>query len=270
MKWAFILFFIIYLNPVPVNSQTRIFPQINLTKLPTNLNLPNNISFSPFLLLQSGIENAPQLQDRSVADYVTFILLWITTFLAVITPLTLIYLWIFYSSIYVKKYRAIFSVKKWIFGKSDIKEHHLTDVMRLSFRKTYSLMIGFGIAIVAYSIASIRFMLLNFDEMETALIEYFRFPFLALDEFGLINTSREIEMKFDYFWNQMLLIVVISAMFFLIGYLLGSLLVDFRFRFLKNQDDASPKKISIKKEMFHLKTEKDQSIHSETETVDLF
>jgi len=270
MKWAFILFFIMYLNPVQVNSQTRISPQINLPAIPTNLNLPNNISFSPFLLLQTGIEKAPQQQDKSVADYVTFILLWITTLLAVITPLTLIYLWIFYSSIYVKKYRAIFSVKKWIFGKSDLKEHHFTDAMRLSFRKIYSRMIGFGISIVAYSFASIRFMLLNFDEMEIALIEYFRFPLLALDEFGLISTSRELEMKFDYFWNQMLLIVVISAMFFLIGYLLGSLLVDFRFKFLKKQDDASPKKISIKKEMFYLKKKTDHPIHSKAETVDLF
>ena len=269
MKWAYIIFFFIYLNPVQVNSQTRIFPQINSPAIPTNLNLTKNISFSPFLLLQTGIEKAPQQQGKSVADYITFILLWITTFLAVITPLTLIYLWIFYSSIYVKKYRAIFSLKKWIFGKSDLKEHHFTDAMRLSYRKVYSLMIGFGISIVAYSIASIRFMLLNFDEMETALIEYFRFPFLALDEIGLIDTSREIEMKFDYFWNQMLLIVVISAMFFLIGYLLGSLLVDFRFKFIKKQAQKFPKKISIKKEMFYLKTEAEHSIHSEAETVDI-
>ena len=105
-------------------------------------------------------------------------------------------------------------------------------------------------------------MLLNFDEMETALIEYFKFPFLTLDEFGLINNSRELGIKFDYFWNQMLLIVVISAMFFLIGYLFGSLLVDFRFKLFNKQDQDSPRKIKINKEMFHLKTKKDHSIHS--------
>lgn len=262
MKWALIIFFLLYLNPTPVCSQTRITSQINLQPLASDLNIPNKISPFQFIILQIGNEKTIQPKNESVSDYVTFILLWITTLLAVITPLTLIYLWIYYSSIYVKKYRSVFSVKKWILGKSNLREHHLNDTMHLSFRKIYSLMIGFGVSVVAYSIASIRFMLLNFDEMETALIEYFRFPFSTLDEFGLIQTGRDMEMKFDYFWNQMLLIVVISTMFFLIGYLLGSLLVDFRFKLLKKQDRESPKKIRIKKEMFLLKTKKDHSAHA--------
>ena len=269
MKWAFIIFFIIYLNPVPVYSQVSISPEINLVKLPSSLNISNKISsISQLFLIQNGIEKIPELKD-SLGDYVTFILLLITTFLTIITPLTLIFLWILYSSIYVKKYRNIFSIKKWVFGKSNLRNSHLTDTIRLSYRKVYSLMIGFGIAIVAYFITSIRFMLLNFDKMETALIEYFRFPFLAMDEIGLIDNKTEIELKFDVFWNQMLLIVVISAMFFLIGYLMGSLLVDFRFKFIKKQAQKFPKKISIKKEMFYLKTEAEHSIHSEAETVDI-
>ena len=262
MKWALILLFLIYLNPVPVCSQTRILPQINSLTLPSSLNISNKISVFQLLILQTGNEQTLQPKDKTVADYVTFILLWLTTLLAVITPLTLIYLWIYYSSLYVKKYRSIFSIKKWILGKSDLVNLGITDTMLLSYRKIYSLMIGFGISIIAYSIASIRFMLLNFDEMETALIEYFKFPFLTLDEFGLINNSRELGIKFDYFWNQMLLIVVISAMFFLIGYLFGSLLVDFRFKLFNKQDQDSPRKIKINKEMFHLKTKKDHSIHS--------
>lgn len=269
MKWAFIIFIIIYLNPVPVYSQISISPVINFHKLPASVNIPDKVSnMSQFFLIQTGIEKIPELKD-SLGDYVAFILLLITTFLTVITPLTLIFFWILYSSVYVKKYRNIFSVKKWVFGKSNLRDSHLTDAIRVSYRKIYSLMVGFGIAIVAYFIASIRFMLLSFDEMETALIEYFSFPFLAMDEIGLIDNKQEIELKFDVFWNQMLLIVVISAMFFLIGYLLGSLLVDFRFKFLKKQAQKFPKKIHIKKEMFYLKTETDYSIHSEAETVDM-
>ncbi len=262
MKWVLILFFLIYLHPVAVCSQNNIAPQISSFALHSNLKISKKISVFQFIILQTRNEQTTESKDKSVGDYVTFILLWLTTLLAVITPLTLIYLWIYYSSVYVKKYRSIFSVKKWIFGKNDLANMGITNTMRLSYRKIYSLMIGFGISIVAYSIASIRFMLLNFDEMETALIEYFRFPFLTLDEFGLIHNSRELEIKFDYFWNQMLLIVVVSAMFFLIGYLLGSLLVDFRLKFLNKHDQESPRKISIKKEMFHLKTKKDHSIHS--------
>ncbi len=92
--------------------------------------------------------------------------------------------------------------------------------------------------------------------------EYFRFPFLVLDEFGLINSSKEIEMKFEDFWNHMLLIVVISGMFFLVGYLLGSLVVDLRFKLLNKQVQKSSKKIRIKKEMFSLKTKEDHTLHA--------
>lgn len=125
MKWAIIIFFLIYLYPVPVCSQTRIAPQISSFSLPSSLNIPNKISVFQFIILQTRNEKSAQPKDESVANYVTFILLWLTTLLAVLTPLTLIYLWIYYSSIYVKKYRSIFSVKKWIFGKSDLTAHQL-------------------------------------------------------------------------------------------------------------------------------------------------
>ncbi len=262
MKWVFAIFFMIHLNTMPAYSQRSLSTKINLSYFSAQPYSTQKILLSPSVLLQTGIEKIPQLKEKSTADYVTFILLWITTLLTIFTPLTLIYLWILYSTIYVKKYRRIFSIKKWIFGKSNLTHDDLNDVIRLSYRKVYSLMVGFGIAIVAYAIASIRFMLLNFDEMETAMSEYFRFPFLVLDEFGLINSSKEIEMKFEDFWNHMLLIVVISGMFFLVGYLLGSLVVDLRFKLLNKQVQKSSKKIRIKKEMFSLKTKEDHTLHA--------
>jgi len=267
MKWACIVFFIIYFKPDPVYSQIRISPETSIHAISDGLNVFEKISSkSSLFLVQIGIKKRPELKD-SLAEYVTFILLWITSLLTILTPLVLIYLWIYYSVQYVKNYRHIFGIKQWILGKSKIKEIHFTNKISRSYRKVYSLMIGFGIAIIAYSIASIRFMLQNFNEMETALIQYFKFPFIALDKFGLIDSKTEIELKFEDFWNQMLLIVVISAIFFLIGYLLGSILVDLRFNFITKQIEKDRKTLKAEKKMFSLETKSEHSISAEAETV---
>lgn len=266
MKRLLIIFFTLYLGSNLLYTQTSNTHKFNLY-VPAKKNISLKLPSYQLIILQTVIQNPAIQEEDSVNDYVTFILLWITTLLTVITPLILIYLWIYYSSIYVKKYRRLFSVKKWLFGKSDLKKSELTDKIRLSYRKVYSLMIGFGISILAYSIASIRFMVLNYNQMETALAEYFGFPILVLDEFGLINSSRELELKFDEFWNQMLLIVVLSALFFLIGYLLGALIVDLRFKYLKSKGDTSPKKITMTKEMFRLDVKRETEAGSEAKTI---
>ena len=267
MKWACITLFILYLNPVTVCSQISTSLKTNMYELSTGFDIPDNIPFtSNLFLIQIFIKKNTGLTD-SIEDYVTFLLLWITTLLTILTPLVLIYLWIYYSAQYIKKYRRVFGVKQWVFGKSNISKLNLSNAIHLSYRKVYSLMIGFGVAIIAYSIASIRFMVINFDEMETALIQYFKFPFLALDEFGLTENNAQIELKFEYFWNQMLLIVVISAMFFLIGYLIGSLVVDLRFKFINEQIEKSRLRIKAKKEMFSLKIKSRHIIPTESETV---
>lgn len=183
-------------------------------------------------------------------------MLWITTFLSVIAPLVLIYLWISYSFVYVKKYRPLFSFGKWVFGKSNLDPNNFNAILILSYQRIYSLMLGFGMAILAHAFASMRFMLTKFDEMETAMIQYIRFPLLVLQEFGLINSGRELTIQSEEFSDEMLLIVVISGMFFLIGYLLGSLIIDLRFKLFSKYDQHPPKKISKVKDMFYLKTKR--------------
>lgn len=208
------------------------------------------------------------LKYDNIVDVVAVILLCITTFLVVICPLILVYLWIFYSYAYVKKYRQIFSVKKWIFSKTNLKSMHLEASFQQNYRKTYALMLGFGLAICAYLISSIRFMSINFDKMETAMVEYFRFPFLVLDQFGLIKNSMETEISFDFFWNQMLLIVVISGLFFLIGYLIGNVVVDLRLKYLNKEVQKS--NAQKKSKTIYLKTKKNQPFKVRSKTVDFF
>lgn len=270
MKWAFIFLFVIYLIPSPVYSEIRVLPQSNIQSLTSQLNIPNTATRGQFLLFKSGLEKKLQLKYDSIASFVAVLLLLITTFLVVITPLVLIYFWIYYSYIYVNKFRRIFSVKKWIFTKSRLHRRGLSPAIKSSYRRVYSLMLGFGIAILAYGFSSLRFMMLNFDKLEVAVFEYFRFPFLVLDEFRNVQPNRESELNFDNFWNQMLLIVVISSLFFIIGYLLGSVLVDLRFKFLNKKAGNLMNKRTIHKEMFHIKTDKDFSSQKKVETIDFF
>lgn len=269
MKWLIIILLTLYLGSYASYAQTSITTNLNLY----SNSVPKTISlnlYSPKLIILQSVIQKPSIQEKeTINDYVIMIILLITTFLTIVTPLILIFLWIYYSSIYVKKYRRIFSIKKWVFGKSDLKKSELKNQTRTSYRRVYSLMIGFGISIIAYSVSSLRFMLLYFDQIETALFEYFRFPFIVADEIGLINSSRELKLQFEEFWNQMLLIVVISALFFLIGYLLGALIVDLRFKYLKSlpEEVSSPKKIIVNKEMFHLKVKKDTTARSKAEPI---
>lgn len=267
MKWAFIIFFILYFKPAPVCSQISMPFGSTENSVLTSLNIPGKSHYkSNLLLIQYKVTQRTNFKD-SIGKYVTFLLLGITTLLTILTPLILIYFWIYYSVEYVKKYRHIFGIKQWIFRKTKLKDIHQNNKIRQSYSKVYSLMIGFGVSILAYSISSIRFMVLNFEEMHTALIQYFSFPFLALDEFGLMEHKAVIDLKFEYFWNQMLLIVIISVIFFLIGYLIGSLIVDLRFKFINKQVQKYRKTIKAKKEMFSLKTKITQSIRSEAETL---
>ena len=270
MKWVLIFLFIICLIPSPVFSQTSVPPQNNSQTLSSVFNNPNTATRAQFILLNSDFVKKIHLDYDSIAKAVAVFLLLITTFLVVITPLILLYCWIYYSYIYVKKYRRIFSVKKWIFGKSGLQRRYLSPAIRSSYRKIYSLMFGFGIAILAYAFSSIRFMTLNFNQLEVAIFEYFRFPFLVLDEFRLVQSRRQSEMDFDNFWNQMLLIVVISSLFFLIGYLMGAILVDLRLKFLNKKTQDLMKKKTINKEMFHINTKKDFSPQKKIETIDAF
>lgn len=260
MKWAFVIFFIFNLNSNCSASQISILNYIHIQE-PTVKVLGNVMATISPLFLTIGENN--NLKDESLVDFVAMLLLYLTTFLVVITPFTLIYFWIFYSFKYVKKYRRVFSIKKWFRGNSKLGEEHLNDTVWLSYRNVYAPMIGFGVAIIAYVFSSIRFMVLNFDTMETAMAQYFKFPFFVLDKFGWIQIKEVTEMNIDFFWNQMLLVVVISGLFFLVGYLLGAILVDLRLKMIKRKNKKSPSTIvKLKEKMFDLNVKKDQSIDS--------
>ncbi|UCE93274.1 MAG: hypothetical protein JSV73_10750 [Flavobacteriaceae bacterium] len=228
------------------------------------------------LLIQKTTDLKPNhdivvLKSETLTELVTIALLSITTLLVVLTPLFIIYLWIIYSKIYVNKYRRIFSVKKWILGKSNLDKHGLNDKLLSSYRRDYALMVGFGLSFVAYVMSSLRFIHSKFASLSQGLKEYFEFPFVVIDELGFIETRADSMLNFEEFWSHMLLIVVISGLFFLTGYLIGSLIVDIRLSRAKKRSEKTLKQIKLVKESFELITaKKKQILKKELENADFF
>lgn len=263
MKWAFVIFFIITANSNCSALQIRSLNLMHIQEAPVQTAENSLVFISSIQYLEKQNSKSAKLNYQSIADLVTVFLLYVTTFLVVITPIVLVYFWILFSYKYIKIFRRNFSLKKWFRGKSKLEEAHLNDSIWLAFKNVYAPMIGFGVAIIAYIFSSIRFMVLNFESMGTATAQYFKFPFFVLDKYGWIEVKETAEMNIDFFWNQMLLIVVISGLFFLVGYLLGAILVDLRLKMTRKKiKNSSSNIIKPKETMFHLNIKEKQSIDS--------
>ncbi len=166
-------------------------------------------------------------------DLLIIILLCCLTLVIVLTPLVLLYFWVHYSFDYVEGYRRRFSIKKWLTGKSDLRYDSFPRNVWRSYRGIYSRMIGFGLSILAYGLASIVYMRKNFDRMEDALVEYFGYPFRVIEGFEHVESWRNIDFKLRELTREMLLIVVISIFAFVLGYLAGRLVIAYRYNRLK-------------------------------------
>ena len=101
----------------------------------------------------------------------------------------------------------------------------------------------------------------NFDKMEIALAEYFNFPFKVLENLKWMETNQITTIHLDELWDEMFLIVIMSFVFFMLGFLIGSLIVDFRFKLMDKKIQDLAIKTKLKKEMFYIKLDKE--IHAE-------
>lgn len=201
------------------------------------------------------------LEYESLVDIVVIVLLCIGIFLVVATPLFLLCCWTIYSVDYVKKYRSKFSVQKWLTGTSKLELKDVTYMEWLRYRSTYSRMVGFGFSIFAYGTACTIYLIQNFKRIENGMVEYFSFPFKMvrnLDEFQTFDQAKNMDsVVFPYqeAWSEMIYIIVLSAIFFLAGYIFAAFLVDYRLKKLKKSVQQTVK-MDPKKEMFAIKTEK--------------
>ncbi|MCK5872835.1 MAG: hypothetical protein KAG26_08415 [Methylococcales bacterium] len=253
MKWAIVIVLCFISNTQNVHSQmNKHYSSISQH----DFNIQNNqyeLFLPYFLNLDPTDKLSVDLTYDSIVDMISIALLVIATIFVVTTPLFLLFFWIYFSIIYVKKYRRIFSLKKWLHKKIQLREKHIQKEIWWPYRKVYSCMLGFGISIIAYVIFSIKFMSSNFDKMETALTGYFNFPFKVLENLKEMKTIQTNSIQIDELWDEMFLIVIMSVVFFMIGFLIGSLIVDFRFKLMIKKIQKEARRIKLNKEMFYIK-----------------
>ena len=261
MKWAIVIVLCCILNTQTIHSQMDENQSI-INHIEPNIDIYNYELIFPFFLnLDLTDKLNIDLNYDNIIDLIAIVLLMISTFLIVITPLILLFFWSYYSIVYVKKFRSIFSLKKWLTKKSQLNKKYFQKHIWWPYRKVYSSMLGFGMAIMAYIFFSIRFMLYNFDKMEIALAEYFNFPFKVLENLKWMESNQITTIHLGDLWDEMFLVVIMSFVFFMLGFIIGSLIVDFRFKLMDEKIQDLAKKAKLKKEMFHIKLDKD--IHAE-------
>ena len=263
MKWAFVFVFFCLISSNNIYSQSYANQGIPFDDQTAN-QINNHVLFFPaFIKLDLQDGKYSYLNYDTIVDIVTVLLLLIITLFVVLTPLILLSSWIYFSLIYVKNYRNIFSIKKWLIKKRQLSEKYIQKDIWWSYRKVYSSMLGFGLSIIAYAFFSIRFMTSNFSTMEFALAEYFSFPFRVLDNLNHMENNQTSIFQLDDLWDEMFLVVILSFVFFLIGVLIGSMLVDLRLKLIEKRIEAFAKKAKMNKEMFYIKINEKIEVKSE-------
>ncbi len=160
-----------------------------------------------------------------LTELVTLLLLFCITLIVVVTPLFLIFCWIYYSKQYVRKFRnkkdlsGSLTNNGLTFSDGLIKSH------KVEYSQIYSRMFGFGLSIIAYGISSNVYMLFTFSEFKDALINYFSFPFRVFRSLKILEKIPTNSIPLTEVWSAMLIIVGISAAVFIIGYFIGRLIV---------------------------------------------
>ena len=157
------------------------------------------------------------LYDILVEVVVSFMLSSITLVI-VVTPLVLIYCWVYYSWRYVKKFKSNKDLRQILIEKDHIDLNELPISIWPEYRRIYSKMIGFAVAIIAYSISSNVYMLRNFSEIKVALREYFGFPFQVFKGLNTVDESSKYTVPLKEVWIGMFLIVSISILVFFVVY----------------------------------------------------
>ena len=160
-----------------------------------------------------------------LSELVTLLLLLCITLIVVVTPLFLILCWIYYSKLYVKKFRYNKDLSEYLTNNELPYNDGLIKSYKVEYSKTYSRMFGFGLSIIAYGISSNVYMFLTFSEFKDALINYFSFPFKIFRSLKILEKIPTNSIPLTEVWSAMLLIVGISAAVFIIGYFIGKLIV---------------------------------------------
>jgi hypothetical protein len=181
-----------------------------------------------YLLSFSISEEYDILYDILVEVVVSF-LLSSMTLVIIITPLVLIYCWVYYSWRYVIKFKRNKDLRQILIEKDHIDLNKLPKSKWPEYRRIYSKMIGFAVAIIAYAISSNVYMLKNFNEIKVALKEYFSFPFKVFKGLNTVDEASKYTIPLKEVWFGMFLIVGISILVFFIVYFITKTALNAKF-----------------------------------------
>ena len=92
-------------------------------------------------------------------------------------------------------------------------------------------MIGFAVAIIAYTISSNIYMFKTFNKVEVALKGYFSFPFEVFTGLNTVDEeSNLITVPVTEIWIGMLLIVGISILVFFVVYFIVKEILNIKYK----------------------------------------
>lgn len=163
---------------------------------------------------------------EGLSELVTVLLLFCVTLIVVVTPLLLLFCWIYYSQEYVKKYRNKEALAETMLERRLPSNERALNSDKIAYIKTYSRMFGFGLSIIAYGLSSNIYMFLTFSEYKEALINYFSFPFKVFSSFRILERLPDNSIPLTDVWKAMLIIVAIAAVVFIVGFFIGKLIAN--------------------------------------------
>lgn len=173
-----------------------------------------------------------------LSEVVIVFLLSSMTLIIITTPLMLIYCWIYYSFRYVKKFKRNKNLKRILIEKDHIDLHKLPSSHWPEYRRIYSKMIGFAVAIIAYTITSNVYMLKNFDKIKFALKDYYSFPFKVYKEWNRVEELSKNNIPLKDTWLGMLLVVCISVLVYYFVYFIVKAILNVKFK--RSRSDLRP------------------------------
>jgi len=176
-------------------------------------------------LLSFGISEEYDILYDILVEVVVSFLLSSMTLVIIITPLVLIYSWVYYSWKYVKNFKRNKGLRQILIEKDHIDIDKIPRSSWPKYREVYSRMIGFAIAIIAYAVSSNVYMFKTFDEIKVALKEYYSFPFKVFKGLNTVDEVSNYTIPLKEVWIGMLLIVCISfVVYYLVYFIVKSIL----------------------------------------------
>lgn len=176
----------------------------------------NNVALSSNSLGELFENSQSQLLLDYTQDSMLFVLISVALFIIIATPVVL-----FYSSIdnYYKWKKSQFLVNV-EFCCEETTNHptYVTKVCK-QYKRSMSRFIANSFGLIAWNVFSLLYISTAFDNFKLGVVDYFAFPFEALESFSYANTA-EIINTYSSNWIYMFIILGATLLFFQIGRLL--------------------------------------------------